>query len=408
MDKNEIYDITKNRLDSVHVGCFEGMDKPLLLISTQYPGIWLEHVYDSVFYAMRDKSKLYLAENTIDLFISHQREDGQLPCFVLDKSKMTRVYQNVVGYSQIQECVSFAKLCLLVYKMNGKRDFLERIYDSSENWVKWLENNRMTLGTGLVEAFVGYDTGHDNSGRLSGLSCIGNYRIDGVEQNASVLPAEDDVAPLITVDMNCNFYATLTALSEMASALALDVESKIWAKRAAQVKDKLFELCFNAEDCFFYDVDKNLNQRKYLSSTIFHLFMEGVLDKDADAALIKEIYERHVKNPDEFWTAYPFPATAISDPYWQSQQKPVSNNWGYYTQTLTLQRCRFWMDDYGYSEDFDEALRRWLQAYTDNFDSVPFGQEIHPITGKPSDCSPWCIGVMNFYRYAVKRLGLLG
>ena len=332
MDKNEIYDITKNRLDTVHVGCFEGMDKPLLLISTQYPGIWLEHVYDSVFYAMRDRSKLHLAENTVDLFISNQREDGQLPCFVLDKNKMTRSYQNAIGYSQIQECVSFAKLCLLVYKMNGKRDFLERIYESASNWVMWLENNRMTLGTGLVEAFVGYDTGHDNSGRLSGLSCIGNYRIDGVEQNAGILPAGDSVAPLITVDMNCNFYATLTALSEMARELGLKAASKAWAQRAAQVKSKLFELCFNAEDCFFYDVDKNMNQRKYLSSTIFHLFMEGVLDKDADAALIKEIYDRHISNPDEFATPYPYPSMAISDPSCEGHAQ--RNCWGYYSQGL--------------------------------------------------------------------------
>ena len=136
-------------------------------------------------------------------------------------------------------------------------------------------------------------------------------------------------------------------------------------------------------------------------------FMEHVLDKDEDAEVINRIYEGHLKNPNEFWTAYPFPATAISDPYWQNLKNPVSNNWGYYTQTLTLQRCRFWMDDYGYGEDFDEACRRWLQAYTYNFDTIPFGQEIHPITGKPSNCSPWCIGVMNFYRYVVRRLGIV-
>lgn len=401
MDKNEIYDITKNRLDTVHIGCFDGMDKPLLLISTQYPGIWLEHVYDSVFYAMRDRSKLHLAENTVDLFISNQRENGQLPCFVLDRSKMTRVYQNAIGYSQIQECVSFAKLCLLVYKMNREKDFLERIYESASNWVMWLENNRMTLGTGLVEAFVGYDTGHDNSGRLSGLSCIGNYRIDGVEQNAGVLPAVDDVAPLITVDMNCNFYATLTALSEMARELGLKAASKAWAQRAAQVKSRLFELCFNAEDCFFYDVDKNLNQRKYLSSTIFHLFMEGVLDNESDAALIKEIYERHISNPDEFATPYPYPSMAISDPSCEGHAQ--RNCWGYYSQGLIALRATLWMEQYGFEGEFDNLCSKWVKAWTEHFDTLKLGQELDPISGVPTKSSEWYSSTMLFYLYAIER-----
>ena len=36
------------------------MDKPLFLISETYPGIWLEHVYDSVFYASENPEYLYL------------------------------------------------------------------------------------------------------------------------------------------------------------------------------------------------------------------------------------------------------------------------------------------------------------------------------------------------------------
>ena len=55
----------QRRLEEEHIGCFEGMDQPLFLISNQYPGVWLEHVYDSVFHAMQDPSKLYLAENTL-------------------------------------------------------------------------------------------------------------------------------------------------------------------------------------------------------------------------------------------------------------------------------------------------------------------------------------------------------
>ena len=401
MTTQEIYNITNHRLDTEHVGCFEGMDKPLLLISTQYPGIWLEHVYDSVFYAMQDKSKLYLAENTVGLFISNQKENGQLPCFVLDKSK-AKGWGDPIGYSQIQECVSFAKLCLMVYRMNGDKEFLKRVYTASQKWAEWLKKYRMTQGLGLVEMFVGFDTGHDNSGRLNGLSCRGNYSVDGKAQNASVLPKDDDVVPVIAVDMNCNFYATLTALSQMAKELDLPEQADDYKDQAAKVKDRLFELCFNKEDCFFYDVDKNKNQRKYRSSTIFHLFMEGVLDKNDDKELIEQIYRRHISNADEFATPYPYPSMAINDPSCEGHD--IRNCWGYYSQGLIALRATMWMEKYGFGDEFDDLCRKWVQAWTEHFDTMKMGQELDPITGIPTRSSEWYSSTMLFYLYAAKKL----
>ena len=281
MNYREIAELIKYRLDNRHIACFCGLKKPLLLISDEYHGVWLEHVYDAVFFAKLDKEKLYLAENTIETFIDNQSVEGQLPCFIRTEDD----YANpggFIGYSQIQECVSFAKLSLMVYQMNQRQDFLKKIYDSSKKWVGWLKKNRMTQGMGLVEMFVGYDTGHDFSGRLEGLSCKGNCVINNVRQNASVIPPNEMTAPVIAVDMNCNYYATLVALSQMAQELGRPNEATEWNNEAKAVKKCIFDVCFNKDDCFFYDVDKNGKQRKYLSSTIFHLFMEGVLDKNDD------------------------------------------------------------------------------------------------------------------------------
>lgn len=400
MNKETICKIIKERLESVHIGCFEGMDKSLFLISEQYPGVWLEHVYDSVFYALMDRTKLYLAENTIDLFISYQAPDGQLPCKVMDK-KYTGSTEDAVGYSQVQECVSFARLCLMVYRMNGSREFLEKAYRASAKWAEWLKNNRMTTGRGLIEAFVGFDTGHDNSGRLDGLSCEGKYYVNEVAQNASVLPPCDEVAPLIAVDMSCNFYATLTSLSEMARELSLTAEAECWSGQAAELKKKLFELCYNDEDCFFYDVDKNGNQRKYLSSTIFHLFMEGVLDKEEDAALINELYDRHISNTNEFATPYPYPSMAISDP--SCKEHIDFNCWGYYSQGLIALRATLWMEKYGLVDEFKNLCKKWVEAWTANFDKVKLGQELDPITGVPTKSSEWYSSTMLFYLYAAEK-----
>ncbi len=400
MTVDEIREEIKKRLDTVHIGCFKGMQKPLFLISEQYPGIWLEHFYDSVFYALRDREKLPLAVNTAELFISLQKDDGQLPFNVLDGNKASG---ELVGYSHIQECVSFAKLCFTIYEMGGDKDFLLRAFVACEKWATWLKNNRMTLGTGLVEMFVGFDTGHDNSGRLEGLSCPGRYRIDGEVQNAAVLPKDDLAAPVIAVDMNCNYYATLTALSKMANELGYSSKAKIFAEDATRVKKKLFEYCYNEEDVFFYDVDKNRRQRKYLSSTVFHLFMEGVLDKKDDAELIRKIYEKHISNPKEFNTPYPFPSMAISDPSVLGHQD--FNCWGYYSQGLIALRATMWMDSYGFSSDFDRLCRAWVCAWTEHYDKLKLGQELDPITGFPTRSSEWYSSCMLFYLFASERIG---
>ena len=394
------------RITEKHIGCFKGMDKPLFLISTQYPGLWMEHVYDSVFLARLDSSYINIAENAINLFIDKQSENGQLPFRVMDgnKSRLDPDDESVL-YSQIQECVSFFTLALEVYGMNNDICFLEKVYNAGKKWDKWLRDYRMTTQRGLIEMFVGYDTGHDNSGRLEGMAYDRNYCVDGVPQNAGILPPDDGVTPILAVDMNCNFYGNEKALAEMARILNKSDEAKAWEKSAAEVKAKIFEHCYDENDAFFYDVDRNGNKRKYKSSTIFHLFLERVLDKDTDKAVVDRIYSEHIKNPDEFWTPFPFPSMAVND---KSVKDHVRfNSWGYYTQGLIVLRCSRWMDYYGYSEDYDYILCKWLESWTSNYDTIKFAQEIDPISGEPTQSSEWYSSCMLSYLYGARRLGLV-
>lgn len=398
MSVEEICNEIRRRLDEVHTKPIRGYDKPILLISNEYNGIWLEHIYDSVFYAMLDRSKLYLAENATELFMSLCKPDGQLPYVV--KSGEDGSDSVNVSYYQIQECVSFAFLCLIVYRMNGDLEYLKRAYLTAEGWVKWLRKNRMTLGRGLVEMFVGFDTGHDNSGRLQGMAFPKSHLIDGVRYGAEVLP-ECNAAPIIAVDMSCNLYSTLSSLSVMANELGLKEESEEWLRQAGEVKEKLIDICFDKEDCFFYDVDKNGKKRKYLSSTVFHLFMEGVLDKNNDRELINELYERHINNPEEFATPYPYPSMAINDPSVDGHAD--YNCWGYYSQGLIALRSTLWMEEYGFEKELDNLSKKWIEAWTRSYDRIKLGQELDPLTGEPTACSEWYSSTMLFYLYSAMR-----
>ena len=96
-----------NRVENIHIGVFEDLTEDVFLISEQYPGVWLEHVYDSIFYGkMFPEKGSALAKNTINLFIDRQMKNGLLPCYVRDSKKWPKPGP-AEGYSQIQECVSF-------------------------------------------------------------------------------------------------------------------------------------------------------------------------------------------------------------------------------------------------------------------------------------------------------------
>lgn len=408
----ELKKIAEDRLKDFHIRSFKGMDKPLVLISTAYPGVWMEHIYDAVFLAKLDPKYLPIAVNTVEMFLDKQSSEGQFPCYIRDRAVLPDYPdERIIGYSHIQECVSVGSLFLQVCEMTNDRALLERCYLAVSKWTDWLKKYRMTRGLGLTEMFCGVDTGHDNSGRLADMEYRLTYDDKTDNANWKKIPAsrrvefKDGVSPIITVDMNCNLFGNFMALYKMANLLGLNNDAQHWQAQAKNIKKRLFDLCFDKDDTFFYDVDVNGNKRKFLSCTIFHLFQEKVLDKVEDKDLIEKIYKEHIKNPDEFWTEYPFPSMAKCDP--STKDHIDGNTWGYFTQGLTVLRASLWMDDYGYSDDFDYILSKWIKGWTDCYDDFKFGQELDPYTGKPSTASEWYSTCLLLYIYGANRLGLI-
>ena len=65
------------------------------------------------------------------------------------------------------------------------------------------------------------------------------------------------------------------------------------------------------------------------------------------------------------------------------------------------------MDDYGFGADFDVVLQKWIDAWTKNFETIPFAQEIDPFTGAPTRSSKWYSSCMLAYIFGVRRLGIV-
>ena len=373
-----------DRLYEHHLRRFMGSTDNCVYISDEYPGLWLEHTFDSVVWA-RLSGEIGVAKAQVGLFLAAAKPDGQLPF---------SFYRGGPQYSHLQECVSIGSLCLDVYRMDGDLDFLQTAYRAVAGWIAWQRQNRMTRGRGLIETFCGYDTGHDNSGRLYGMKYHG--WVD--EKNAAAYPEGCDVAPMLSPDVNAVYFGNLKALAAMAEALGRPDEQAEWERQAAEVRQRIFDTCYNPDDGFFYDVDRHDRQRPCRSIAVTALFVERVLDNRQG----NDLFDRYFRNPEEFGTPIPYPAVSAADSSFH--KNCPGNTWGYFCQGLTMLRTLRWMDAYGLSAELERNMRIWVNCQ--NAAALPFGQELDPFTGEASVCSPWYSSCMLFYLASAVRLGL--
>lgn len=373
-----------DRIKSHHLRRLAGSEGDIFYISDTYPGLWLEHTYDSVVWADYMPSQHEVSKNQVKLFLSKQLPSGQLPCYI---------WSDRICYGWTQECVSFIRLAYEACLQNpDDPDFLRLCYDAGCRWDEWQVKYKMPHKTGLIEMFCGYDTGHDNSSRLNGMKYDGEYSPHGED-----VPEDDPVLPVLAPDMNAVFYGGRTALADMADRLGLTEEAAQWRAKAEEVRKAIYDLCYDEEDDFFYDVDKNGNKRRIRSISITNVLTERVTDIEHGRRIIK----RHMLDPDEFWTPYPFPAVAANDKTWIRNRD--GNSWGYYSQGLTALRSTRWMEHYGFADEMEEVMRKWVSAWCAD-GVINFGQELDPMTGSPSVCSEWYSSCMLYFLIAIRRL----
>ena len=341
-------------------------DHPVLYEGGCYQGIWLEcGPLESLVYG---KHAPEVARTSHDLFFHHQREDGYLPCWI---------WADKVGSAQIQMVVPIAATALETADLIGDEALLAKAYDACELWDRWLYRNRNTRETGLCELFCQFDSGHDGSPRLEGLpwECPDN--------DASICPDAGKL-PYLAPDLSASVYGGRVALAKMAERLGKVDEADMWQERAEEIRQLIIKHCYDPEDECFYDVDADGNFIRIRGDVITRVFGEHVVDQP----MFERIYERHIKNPDSFWTPYPLPSIAADDPAFV-KRIPI-NSWGGASQALTALRAPRWFEHDGKPEDLRHLMTRWVEAIL----ACPyFMQQINPWSGeftesKTKDYSP--------------------
>lgn len=356
-----------------------GYNKPVLIEGGDYCGIWLESgPLEGLVYG---KYTPGIAKANHEIFFHLQRNDGYIPY---------KVTSNRIGTSQIQMVVPIAATALETADLTGDETFLSLAYDSCSRWDKWLTQYRNTRGTGLCEAFCEYDTGHDKSPRFRDLPkrCL--------DDDASNCPDAGNL-PYLAPDLSASVYGGKCALAKMAERLDKPAEAQEWKEKAEYLRQLIIRHCYDPEDECFYDVDRNGQFVKIRGDTLTRVLCEHVVDQP----MFERIYNRYIKNPEEFWTPYPLPSISVSEPTFQRELN--YNSWGGASQALTALRAPRWFEHYGKSDDLKYLMERWVEAII----AAPgFMQQMNPLTGEFSvsmGYSPTMCAFIDF----VDKLGIL-
>ena len=361
---------------------------PLLKAGDIYHGIWLEHNQDNLFLADYNPESAWASQ---DVFMRYQRKDGLLPFAIFLRDRNS---EDSICYQHVQSVWPFTRSAIeIARKTNRPESDFERIYQAGVRYDEWFGKYRNRAGTGLVEMYCEYDTGHDNDPRVTddGIphSCPGNDAV-----NMPDLP----IMPVLSVDLSAMLYGARIALSELSELLGRKKEAARWRDKAETIRLAIRNNLYDPADEFYYDRDTR-GFRKYRTEHVTRLFLNRVLNQEE----FDSVYDRYFGTPGrEFNPAFPIPSVSVDDPNFD--RRCPKNSWGSNTQAPTTLRAILWMDHYNRSGDLTGLLSRWLRAICDHPETT-FQQEINPFTGAPVGEGLNFSPTLLVFLEAIKRLG---
>lgn len=329
---------------------------PILHEGGIYLGCWLEST-GTINAELLSRFVPEVAGATFTAFADRQREDGLFPYKLTADGPV---------FSQIQLVSPLARSVWTHYLLNGRdRAFLRRMYVAMGRYDGWLAARRDTRGTGGVEAFCAYDTGHDLSARFWHVpdSPHGNDPTRWDPGNPRL--------PFVAPDLTANVACQRRYLARIAEELGED--GAPWRDRAEASLAALYAQCFDADDAFFYDRDATGRHVRVQSDVLLRVLACEVGDGDVFARSL----ERYLLNTRKFFAKYPFTSIALDDPRFDPAFD--SNSWCGPTNFLSLIRAPHAFEHHHRHVELSWAIQPALSAL---FNSTRFAQTLDPFTGR--------------------------
>ncbi|MBT2289575.1 hypothetical protein J7E73_10605 [Paenibacillus albidus] len=356
-------------------------EAPVLHEGGVYPGCWLEST-GTISAELLSRFLPGVAGSTFSLFAEHQREDGLLPY---------KVTQAGPAFRQIQMVTPLARSVWNHYEQQGgNKAFLRRMYEAMGRFDAWLTLHRNTRGSGCVEAFCTFDTGHDLSPRFWHVPDTAHM------EDAAQCDPDSPILPFLAPDLTANVYCQRLYLAKIAEELGED--GSVWLTKAAASLASLFQSCFDEEDHFFYDRDRTGRFVRVQSDVLLRVLACEVGDREFFDVMLR----RYLLNTRKFFAKYPFTSLAMDDPRFD----PFSsyNSWGGASNFLSLIRAPHAFEHHGRYVELTWVIQPVLGALSR---MSRFGQCLSPWTGEEGYTETYSPAILCLLDYVERLCGIL-
>lgn len=354
---------------------------PILHEGGPYHGCWLEST-GTINTELLARFLPEIATATYSAFADQQRTDGLIPY---------KITGDGAAFSQIQLVTPLARSVWNHYRSNApSKAFLLRMYTAMCRYDTWLSQYRNTRGSGGVEAFCTYDTGHDLSARFW------HVPDSPLNNDARMVHPDNPILPFIAPDLTANIVCQRSYLARIAEELGEDGQP--WRDRADNSLSALFAQCYCPADHFFYDRDRNGRLVRVQSDVLLRVLACEVGDGDFFAAAL----ERYLLNTAKFFAKYPFTSLALDDPRFDPNFG--QNSWSGPSNFLSIIRAAHAFEHHDRHVELSWAQNPILAAL---FDMETFPQTLSPFTGAAGYTDVYAPAILCLLDFVERRSGIL-
>lgn len=251
-----------------------------------YVGAWQ---WDNYFHALAFRyTDKKLANDQLQFMLDHQQPDGMIPDAVYDEDVITQLEVPVAAAVTKPPIVAW--VAMHVYAQTGDEHLLREIYEPLVRWNSWWFGLNDDDADGIVQYSHPFSSGLDDS------------------------PLWDVGMPVEAVDLNTYLCLQMEALGRMARVLGRTREAEMWRIKSQSLATRMIEHFYDAKAGVFWS-QKDHTPIKILTPFSLYPLWTGAMPPSINQRLID-----HLTNPHEFWTAYPLPTVAISEPSYNPQQ----------------------------------------------------------------------------------------
>lgn len=306
-----------------------------------YVGAWQ---WDNYFHALALRyTDATLAGDQIRFMLDHQLPDGMIPDAVYDEGTITQLEVPVAA--AVTKPPIIAWVAMHVYDQTGDLALLREIYDPLVRWNSWWFGLNDDDADGIVQYSHPFSSGLDDS------------------------PLWDVGMPVEAVDLNTYLCIQMEALARMANLLGRAREAQLWRNRADALGRRIIEHFYDDEAQLFWSQYQH-RPIKVLTPFSLYPLWTGRMPTQISTQLVA-----HLRNPSSFWSQYPLPTVALSDPHHDPQQMWRGPVWININHIFVeaLQRTGYGST----AAELTEATLRLVMGQPDIYEYY------HPLTGEP-------------------------